>query len=388
MNKKNDVLSLNTSAIMREIWLEKTTTQIDISKKLSLNPSTVSRIIGRLEEYNFIHSQGVAEIVSHVGRKPRAVSLNTAFGYVVGIEIQTDTYHAVAMDLYGAVLHRLSGALPPGIDIISECIGIISRIQGQCDESAFKMIGVSIGVPAVIDPYEGCIHRSNPFEIRTRLDFVSAIKAHVNVPVLLENDANCCCWGELSSRGQQRPKNMIYLLGGFRKYKSVQREGFTLVVGIGIVIDGRVYHGMQGSAGEFKSVLWKPGNDSQFSFSNIEILRLEHDLAERRTALRELALHVAYTANILDVSHVIVGGNICEDKAYIEQLLAEEIIRNNSYDLPLQCEISFSSDGDYAVAYGAGAMFLEHLFAIPNDGRDTPLDFLGVHLLNQIVANN
>lgn len=384
MDKKGDVLSLNTSMVMRDIWMSRSTTQTDLARNLELNPSTVSRIIARLEETGLIQSRNMESANMGVGRRPKAVSIDTSFGYILGIEIQPDTFHAVGIDLNGTILFKISDTLPAQTGIPESFTLVLKMLQHECSKQKSPLIGISLGLPGLIDPYNGIIQRSNPLDVSEPLDFVSLVREHIDLPIFIENDANCCCWGELALAGHQRSQNMIYVLGEFRHPRKNKLDDVTLAVGIGIVINGSVYHGSHYASGEFQSILWKEKNSSQFSFSDDEIRDALANRSARKGIIQELAQHIGYTANILDVSHIYIGGNIVEEKDTIEPMFLEEINRNNSYDLPAQSRIEFSQMGEYAVAHGAAAMFLEHLFAIPSDERNSPKTYLGVHLLKQI----
>lgn len=383
MDRKGDVSAVNTSVVMRRIWMLETTSRAELARTTGLHAATVSRIVNRLVEIGLVQFGSPGNASAKGGRRPTDVSVNPDFGLILGLEIQTDRYHAVGVTVSGDVLFRTSGDLSPGgDDPMTSFRSVLDELREYLDAQTAPLLGVALGLSGMVDPYSGIIISSNPLAINEPIQFREEAEKFLNVPVLLENDANCGCWGELAARGSDRPDDMLYVLGELREPRATQREGHTLAIGMGMVLDGHVRHGSHYSAGEFQSILWAEGNSSQFSLSDEEILRIGSDRVIRERVLSELAKHVGLVVNLLDLSHVIVGGDIVRDRERIADLFEQQIQHNWSYANEVPCAVRFSTMGEYAVAYGAAAMFVEHLFAVPTEGRGTPPEYLGIHLLD------
>lgn len=385
MDRKGDVSSVNTSAVMKQIWLSGRTSRAELARTTDLHAATISRIVNRLVDIGLVEFGDEQNSSSRGGRRPTDVSIDPDFGLIIGLEIQTDMYHAVGTTVSGDLLFSRSGELPPDeSDIMASFRAVISEIQDDINAQSAPLLGVALGLSGLVDPYSGIIISSNPLNIPDPVEFREEAEAFLNVPLLLENDANCGCWGELAAAGASRAENMLYVLGEFREPRAARREGHTIAVGMGFVLDGVVRHGSHYSAGEFQSILWQEGNSSQFSLSDKEILRSASDPAIREKVLRELGKHVGLAVNLLDLTSVVIGGDIVRYRDTIQPVFAEEVQRNWSYPNTVECEVQFSSMGEYAVAYGAAAMFVEHLFAVPTESRGTPSQYLGIHLLDHL----
>jgi predicted NBD/HSP70 family sugar kinase len=215
-----------------------------------------------------------------------------------------------------------------------------------------------LGIAGIIDSGSGVIEQSNPLNIERETRFYEEIAGLLDVPVTIENDANCCCWGELAFRKTERHGSFAFVLGEFRKGRTSGQEYWGVAVGMGLVLDGKVRHGEKFSAGEFKSILWREENSSQFSLSDDEARRIKDDAAVRSKVIRELSAHVAFLVNTLNLTCVVVGGEMAKYKDEIVEVLREEIRRNWSYENEVECAIEFAALGDLAVAYGAGAYTL------------------------------
>ncbi|NMM43079.1 ROK family protein [Rhodospirillaceae bacterium KN72] len=100
-----------------------------------------------------------------------------------------------------------------------------------------NLAGIGIAVQGIVDETVGCI-RWSPILSCTPVDLGGALERRFGVPVMMDNDANTL--GLAHSVEPQRSRNgcLVSIMIGYG-------------VGMGIVIDGRVYRGNRGSAAEF-----------------------------------------------------------------------------------------------------------------------------------------
>jgi predicted NBD/HSP70 family sugar kinase len=363
LNKVNEV---NTMRVLQQIWLSEGTSRVALARELGLVKSTVSRIAGMLLEQGIVRETSEKQARTGVGRKPVLLEINERYGTIIGLEIQPDFYNAVAINLRGEVLHTWSGAIAlSGKDLVTAFLEIMESLTPWVDGSGSPLLGVGVAVAGIVDQHRGIIVQSNPLNVTEPVHFIRDVKDRMEVPVILENDANCCCWGELASRKTSRHNNFLFVLGEFRTGETESNLYWGIAIGLGIVLNGSVYHGASYSAGEFQSILWKQGNDGQFSLSNEEARRIKDDESLMTSALEELSSHVAFLVNTLNLTGVVFGGEITEYKEKLVPILESEIRKNWSYPNRVECSIDFSAFDKQAVAYGAAGMFLESVFTIP-----------------------
>ncbi|MFW5684877.1 MAG: ROK family protein [Spirochaetota bacterium] len=360
------VNEVNTRRTLQQIWLSGGTSRVALAEELGLVKSTVSRIVGSLIEQGIVRESAHEDDRAGVGRKPVRVEINERYGLIVGLEIQADFYTAAAIDLNGALRHRWSGSISmAGKDLETAFLEIMREIDPWLREAGVPLIGVGVGVPGIVDQYRGVILQSNPLNVTEPEHFTKRLRERFPVPVILENDANCCCWGELVVRKSARHRNFLFVLGEFRTGEKEHDLYWGIAVGLGLVLQGAVYHGASYSAGEFQSILWEPGNEGQLSIANEEARRIREDETVMRAALEELSAHVAFLVNTLNLTGVVFGGEIAEYRELLEPILEAEIQKNWSYESRVECTIDFSSLNRDAVAYGAAGMFLESVFNVP-----------------------
>ena len=111
------------------------------------------------------------------------------------------------------------------------------RRMAERVEGRGKIAGVALGFPGIVDCEKGIVYQSPHFPDWKDLDILSYFKKEMPWPVTVDNDANMAALGEGWKGAGSGLKNFVMLTLGTG-------------VGGGIVIDGRVFHGDRGFAGE------------------------------------------------------------------------------------------------------------------------------------------
>ncbi len=126
---------------------------------------------------------------------------------------------------------------------------IIKRIVKALDEvmkglRSNSIEGIGIGAAGDIDQDRGIV-RFSPNLFWKNVPLVRSIKKKFNVKVVLDNDANAAAWG-------------TYILETKRKVKNLLCITLGTGVGGGLIINGKIYHGASGSAGEIGHITLNP----------------------------------------------------------------------------------------------------------------------------------
>jgi predicted NBD/HSP70 family sugar kinase len=362
----NTLNEINVSRVLQKLWFSKGISRVEIARELGLGKSTVTNIVAALMKRNLVKRVKAGESGPSGGRRPTHLMINGRYGYILGIEIETDHYTAVAADMLGEVILSDSGSMRFDTDIVSTFLEVTARLRKETRRIGLPLIGIGVGTAGIIDPHKGIIEKSNPLNIHQPVDFYRGIANRQDVPVLIENDAKCCCWGELAFKKTERHANFAFVLGEFREGRTVKSGYWGIAVGFAFVLNGKVHYGEDFSAGEFQSILWKESNQGQFSLSDAAARTIRKNPAVLRKVLRELCAHIAFLVNMLNLTCVVFGGDVSAYQEELTQILREEIRRNWSYENTVNCSIEFATLGDKAVAYGAAGMFLERFFSIPD----------------------
>jgi len=355
--------SVNVSRVMREVWIHREISRVQIAKDLGLDKSTVTSIVTELLRLGVVLETTEGAAGPQGGRKPVLLTLNRSYGCVLGIELRPESYTALATDLEGNILYSKFELAPlSGANFRDSFFEIIRRSREEVNRNGVPLLGVGVGVSGVVNPEKGLIRYSIPLQMDGPFDFHGQIARDYDLPLFLENDANACAWGELAFHRSKRLRDFLFLLVEFRDIKDRSRFHEKTAVGMGIVINGRVHYGHSYSAGEFRSTFCTPDCKGQFSLSEEEAFRIEEDPLILSRFIREMARNVAMLVTTFNLGHVFLGGHIERYRKEVQAVLAEEIQRNWPYPDEVHCRIHFSSLGEKAVAYGAAGMVLHRLF--------------------------
>jgi len=356
---------LNLYRVVRAVWTNPGVSRSEISAALRLDKSTVSKIVSELLQKQIVEESAEGDASERGGRKPVFLTVRRDFGCVVGLEIQTERYTAVAVDLDGTVRYsRSEPIVADGKQLPSVFLDIMSDVSLDLETRSLVPLGIGVGVSGIVDSEHGIIQQSLPLGIPSPVDFYASGARLIGKPLRIDNDANCCCWAELVRNRRSRPREFLFLLGEFRKERVGDVSGGGVSVGMGLVIGGRVHLGASCSAGEFRSVFRTTETRSQFSLPDDTMRLAASDEGAFREVAREIGRNVALLVNTLDLSHVFIGGSIERHRSILVPVIQEEVSRNWPYGDKV-ITIELSELGEQIVAYGAASMFLERLFSLP-----------------------
>jgi predicted NBD/HSP70 family sugar kinase/biotin operon repressor len=220
----------------------------EISRQTGLSPSTVSSLVGDLQTEGLVVERAPDDGDSAVGRPPVLVALDRSAGTVLGIDFGHDHVRVALADLSYTILgesfaeFEIGSAAGDSLDTAARMVGELIEEAGVERDS---VRAASIGLPAPIDSESGLVHSRSILPSWVGLNPVAELEQRLGVRVLLDNDANMGALGE-STFGVGRDSGvMVYLR-------------LSAGIGAGLIIDGRVFRGAGGVAGEIGHVLVDP----------------------------------------------------------------------------------------------------------------------------------
>lgn len=356
---------LNMSRVLRLIWQVKGISRIEIAQQLGIDKSTVTKIVSSLEEIGIIRAFAQGSAGPLGGRKPIQLEIAPEFGVALGIEITTGGFLAVLVDLNGQIL----ASADEDMEITSVKDALDAAIQRMADVIEglnVPLIGIGVGVPGIVNTEKGSIIQSIPLMIHEETDFCGWASEKYQTPVYIENDARCCCLGEIVSRHGRNLENALFILAEIRRITGSTGSRKNLSVGCGFILNGQTHYGKEFSAGEFRSIMWEPGNSGQFQSNDLSNDRIGSDRSVTGSVFTELARHAALLVNILNLNHTFIGGLPDDLTNELAEMIRAEIALKWPYTLQQNCEVQPASLGTKAVAYGAAGHCLQRFFSLPN----------------------
>ena len=159
--------------------------------------------------------------------------------FSIGVDLGGTNLRIAAIEDSGKVLEVTSSAteVARGRDmVINEMCDAILKL-GEKYQQHSTMVGVGIGVPGIIDMHTGMLRASPNLPGWHEYPVRQEIERRLHTRVILENDANAAALGE-------------FWLGAGREVEDMCLFTLGTGVGGGIILEGKVWHGMTGMAGE------------------------------------------------------------------------------------------------------------------------------------------
>jgi hypothetical protein len=364
-------VTVNATRILHSIWMNPGISRISLARELNLNKSTITKIVTSLLKEGLINLAEMPDATNNIGRKPTGLYLNNGMGVIIGIEIQTDGWIGVAVNPNGDVLDTFfSDDIPADSRLEPLVKAAIDTAVSRQQAAGHHVLGVGLGISGQVDPYTGIVFSSNPLNVHKPSNIYDFVTNMYPFPIVIENDANCCCWNVIMKKKSNHERNFLCLLTELRRtgwcMDSKISEVKGVAVGLGIVIKDSVLHGNKFSAGEFQSVFKIHDNPSQFNLSIDELSQLHTDRVTWEKVVRELGRNIALLVNSMNMSMVNIFGTFVLDGEKMKEILREEIQTNWLYDSTVECAIEISDNGKQAVAIGATGYFLNRIFSLPD----------------------
>ena len=230
---------INRATVLQFIRDQRTTSRIDIAQMTGLNKATVSYIVDELISEKWVQEIGYGS--STGGRKPMLLRFNANSAYAIGIDVEMDIVRTVVCNTRGDVAFKKEADLPK---FSSELQGnwlstIIEEIKSAITatpKSPHGLIGIGLALPGLVNSETGIISTLPNLSIK-EWDIRKAVLDELQIPVFVENSSNCGAWSEFT-RNKNKDDNLVFINAG-------------VGIGTGIIINGRLYKGKQGIAGEF-----------------------------------------------------------------------------------------------------------------------------------------
>jgi glucokinase len=229
---------VNAAEILRLVRLHGPCSRADLSRGSRLSVPTVSSSIAYLERRGLLERIGMGG--SKGGRPPELVRFNQSFGYVVGVDIGSASLRFALADLAGNVIGKLvvpvrGRSTPPRI--VAMVARAVTRLLKSHAVHRGKLLAIALGAPGATDARAGIVRSAPHLADWENVPLAQLIFANLGLPAVIENDMNVGALGESWCGTARAVPEFVFV-------------GISDGVGAGIVLNGRLYHGADWTAGE------------------------------------------------------------------------------------------------------------------------------------------
>ena len=354
-----------------------TTTQATIARETALAPSTVSSIV-----HEMVTAGVLAMESSHGGRRGQQVRFSDNAGFVVGLDVGHRHLTVAVADLNQDIKARERFDLPAGHnvdDVLGTADSTLDSLVRGLKVPRTKLLTAGLTLPAPVDLDGRVVSAGAILPAWADIDVSAAASARLGLPVAVENDANAGAVGEFVQGAGRGVANMAYIKVAHG-------------VGAGLVLNGELFRGATGSAGELghmtldeQGEVCRCGNRGclETFISSEAVLRLlghtrGHELTISDvvdSALagdvgcarvigdtgRTLGTTVANLCNIINPELVVVGGELARAGDLLLDPLREIVSRYGVQGCTRDLTVTAAELGPQAHLAGALIMALENV---------------------------
>lgn len=237
-SKKNSLKLL----ILRELYQSGCKSIPQLSKIIHMSTPTITRAIDELIESGFLAEEGIGS--SSGGRRPNLFGLNPPARFVLGVDISRNHIRLGLFNFLNQPVVPIK-VIDEGLEVSKDFMkSLKDSVNDFITESAIdktKLMGIGIALPGLIDLHTGISYSYLQDEKPATIQFENIF----DYPVFVENDTKVMALGEQAFGLAQGKQNVLCLNIG---------SG----IGLGMILNGKLYKGNSGFSGEFGHIQVDP----------------------------------------------------------------------------------------------------------------------------------
>lgn len=276
---------------------------------------------------------------------------------VVGVTFGGKDLHVARLDngVIAQSVHKNINNRETEEVILSEIISAIGEVIND------TVTGIGVGMPSLVDVEKGIVYKPTNIPSWRKVHLKDILEEKFEQPTYVNNDANCFVLGEK-------------YFGLAKNYDDVVGITIGTGLGVGIVINGRLYSGRNAGAGEFCSIPYREHDYEYYVSAKYfeEKYGIENNVLFNRAKRKDkiaLAIYEYFGYDLgntiktilyaLDPEVIVVGGKLAEAYEFYEESMLKTISTFN-YQNTIESLKVFKSEDKNISIYGAAALCFEN----------------------------
>lgn len=225
--------------IKKQLYFAKMLSCADLSILTNKSLPFTTRILNELIAGGSVTETGYA--ISTGGRRPQMYSLKADLNYIITVSMDQLITKIGVLDLHNNLvgeIKKIDLPLKDNPEALGELRAALVEFISESGIAKEKIVGIGISMPGFVDVKKGINHSFLFTEGKSIVDF---IESTIDIPVLIDNDSSLIGLAELR-------------LGTARNHKNVMVINIGWGVGLGMILNGELFRGHNGFAGEFSHI--------------------------------------------------------------------------------------------------------------------------------------
>lgn len=218
----------NQQLVLRAIYNGQANNRAALAQETGLAKPTVSELISELLDEGLLEEGGRGESTSGGGKRPRLLHFVPAARHVIGVYVDDEYVLGALAILNGRITarHHIDLNSAQGEDVIESVTDVINGLIAQLDA---PLLAIGVGVSGVVNENSGVVHYAPHLGWR-EIDLSRILREHYDIPVYVANSTALVAMAR-------------YVYGPTDEVQSFATVRIGGSVGVGIVINGAIYHG-------------------------------------------------------------------------------------------------------------------------------------------------
>jgi predicted NBD/HSP70 family sugar kinase len=225
--------------IVKHLYFGNMLSCADLSDKIRKSIPLTTKMLGKLMEEGIVTETGYA--ASTGGRRPVMYSLKQDVMYVVSVAMDQLVTQIAILDMQNrnvTEIELFELPLTKNPNAPTALAEKINEIISRSGITKSKIAGIGIGMPGFVNAVKGINYTFLETEGYTISQYISA---KVKLPVFIDNDSRLIALAELKFGAARDKKNALVINVGWG-------------VGLGMILEGELFRGHDGFAGEFSHI--------------------------------------------------------------------------------------------------------------------------------------